>query len=509
VARRRATALRINSQAAVEPMSKLLLIDLSSLFRPIWEMSGQEADQDHASRATVGAVHAMARDYDHVGIACDSPKSWRKELTPTYKANRPASQEPMLHQLRLAQEQLAKDGFPVWQAEGFEADDVLGAAVAKLKGEHDIIIASSDKDLTQLVEDGDGFSVRVKSLRTGDVMGPDEVEKKFGVRPDQMRDLLALWGDASDGVKGVDGVGQKKGAELIKKHGSLTNIYAKLGDSCTALDLTPNMFSKLKEGEQTAALAWKLVGLRTDVELPFADIFKPRVPQNTDAEFEEEENMGDMADEANNEDEAEARRGEPRVEPKKSDPPPPVEKFEAPSTALALAPTEWSRGLEPRSYEEATIAAKHMFSSKMFQAFGTPQSVLAIILAGRELGLGVMQSLRGFHMVQGKPVMSADLMAALVLNSGKCKQFRCIKTDATKATIRCQRIGDDEPLDVSFTIEEARQAGLLKSGGNWDKYPSAMLVARAKATAARLMFPDVVAGLYTAEEMGREDLEAA
>lgn len=112
---------------------RLLLVDLSSLFRPIWEMSGQEADQDHASRATVGAVHTMAHGYDGVAICCDSRKSWRKELAPTYKANRPPSEEPMLHQLRLAQEQLRKDGFPVWQVDGMEADDICAAAVKWLK----------------------------------------------------------------------------------------------------------------------------------------------------------------------------------------------------------------------------------------------------------------------------------------------------------------------------------------------------------------------------------------
>ena len=491
---------------------KILLVDLSSLFRPIWEMSGQEADQDHASRATVGAVHTMASGYDHVAICCDSPKSWRKELTPTYKANRPPSQAPMLHQLRLAQEQLAKDGFPVWQAEGFEADDVIASAVsAILRPEMSIVIASSDKDLTQCVvsTDQDGqYGVFVKSIRTGDVMGPDEVKAKFGVFPSAMVDWLCLVGDASDAVKGVPGVGPKRATELLQKHGSLFELYQKLGDSCTVLGLTPSIFSALKENLATVELARQLITLRTDVALPFADIFRPRVAQTKDAEFEEEKDMGDMADEANNEDEAAARRDEPR--PAIVEKPIPLEpKFETASTALAVAPQEWSKGLEPRSYEEAVKASKHLFDSRLFQAFGTPQAVLAIVLAGRELNLGVMQSLRGFHMVQGKPVMSADLMAALVLNSGKCKQFRCIKTDASKATIRVQRIGDDEPLDVSFTIEEALQAGLVKSGSGWEKYPTAMLVARAKATAARLMFPDVVAGLYTAEELGREDLEAA
>lgn len=114
-------------------MSRLLLVDLSSLFRPLWEMSGDKPDVDYAAKATVARVHELSQGFDGVAIACDSRKSWRKELCPTYKAQRPAQEEPMYHQLALAKEQLAADGFPVWEAEGFEADDVIASAVAWLK----------------------------------------------------------------------------------------------------------------------------------------------------------------------------------------------------------------------------------------------------------------------------------------------------------------------------------------------------------------------------------------
>lgn len=470
-------------------------------------MSGQEADQDHASRATVGAVHTMASGYDGVAVCCDSPKSWRKEMAPTYKANRPASQEPMLHQLRLAQEQLRKDGFPVWQAEGFEADDVIASAVEqaeKIQTHTDVTIASSDKDLCQLVRRG----VSVKSIRSGAIMGPEEVKAKFGVTPEQMKDWLCLVGDTSDNVVGVKGIGAKRATELLNQHGSLAALYSKLGDSCSVLGLTPSMFTNLKDGLQNAELARKLITLRTDVELPFEEIFKPRVAEKTEAEFEEEEN--DMAEVTDND------TGEvmttPEPEQRKSDPPPPpaaAVRDAVTMAAMITAPAEWAKGLEPRSYDEAVKASKHMFDSRLFQGYGTPQAVLAIILAGRELNVGVMASLRGFHNIKGKVAMAAGLMAALILRSPQCKQFRCIKTSATECTYRAQRVADEGFLDVTFTMADAERAGLLRGDSNWSKYPQDMLVARCIARAARMVFPDVCFGLYTPEELGREDLEVA
>ena len=497
---------------------KLLLVDLSSVFRPIWEMSGQESDQDHASRATVARVHGLAQSFDGTAICCDSRKSWRRELAPTYKANRPPSEEPMLHQLRLAQEQLAADGFPVWQVDGFEADDLIATAVRhyiepEKALDTEVMIESGDKDLMQLVEP------RVQVRTRKGAYGPAEVQARFGVRPDQMRDWIVLVGDKSDNVAGVPGIGEKRAAELLQKHGSLFSIYQNLGDSCTRLGLTPSTFTALKESVQVVELGRKLVSLREDVELPFAQIFEPRKPKTKDAEFtQEDEDMGEMADEANSTDEAEERRNEPRSEPPPASPIAKTSEKEKSEDFAAepekgadmvLAPAEWSKGLEPRSYAQAKLAAWHMYNSRLFAAFGTWQSVLAVILAGRELGLGVMQSLRGFHIVEGKPVLSSGLMAALVLNSGKAKVFRCIHTSPTKATFRAQRIGDDDFIEVSFTIEEARAAGLIKPRSGWEKYPADMLVARATARAARLVFPDVCAGLYLAEELGREDLEAA
>lgn len=497
---------------------KLLLVDLSSLFRPIWEMSGAEADQDHASRATVGAIHTMSHGYDGVAICCDSRRSWRKELAPTYKANRPPSQEPMIHQLRLAQEQLRKDGFPVWEAEGFEADDVIASAVGMLGREEpmDVVIASSDKDLCQLVcVRADGFSARVKSLRSGDVMGPAEIEKKFGVRPDQMVDWLCLVGDSSDNVKGIDGIGPKRAVALLQEHGSLRNLYSKLGGSCTVLGLTPSMFTNLKDGVQNAELARKLVTLRTDVELPFEEIFKPRAPQRAEKLAEEDLDMGDAIDNDTGE---VTQAKEPATEPKKSDPPP--EKTDATNVvqmrptddvkdvkgpSVALTTVEWEAELEPRGLNQVNWYAQKLFNARIFAGYGTYEGVMTTILLGRELGLGMMGSLRGIHLMEvkgrQKHALSADLMAALVLQSPQCKFFEPVELTPTKATYRTHRAGSAKPFELTFDIDEARAAGLVRPDSNWTKWPIDMCKARCVARLARTIYPDVCFGLYVTEEL--------
>jgi hypothetical protein len=120
-------------------------------------------------------------------------------------------------------------------------------------------------------------------------------------------------------------------------------------------------------------------------------------------------------------------------------------------------------------------------------------------MAGHELGLSPMSALRTIHVVKGKPVLSADVMAGLALSSGLASYFRCVESTAQVATYETHRKGDPSPVRLSFTIQQAQQAGLA-GGDNWRKYPDAMLRARAKAALARDVYPDALAGCYTEDE---------
>jgi hypothetical protein len=174
---------------------------------------------------------------------------------------------------------------------------------------------------------------------------------------------------------------------------------------------------------------------------------------------------------------------------------------------LAPAPAEWERQLDPRSPKEARLLAQDMFASRMFSAYGTQQGVLSTVLVGRELGLPAMAALRSIHVVEGRHTLSAGLMVALVLKSGLAEYFEPVEFDEKKATFVTKRVGARKEVTLSHTIEMAVIAGLVKEKSNWVKTPIDMLCARAQSRLARMIYPDLLAGLYTPDEL--EEMKAA
>jgi hypothetical protein len=161
-----------------------------------------------------------------------------------------------------------------------------------------------------------------------------------------------------------------------------------------------------------------------------------------------------------------------------------------------------SHAFEPGSYGEAMEMAKTLVESRMFANVRTPEAAFAIIATGRELGFSMMQSLRGIHIIEGKPTLSADAMAGLVKSRPEvCTYFRCVETTDKVAVYETQRAGDP-PTRMQFTIEDAQRAGAT-SKDNWKKYPAAMLRARAITALARAVYPDLLMGLYDPDELER------
>lgn len=150
----------------------------------------------------------------------------------------------------------------------------------------------------------------------------------------------------------------------------------------------------------------------------------------------------------------------------------------------------------PRNLEEVrTLSATIAKSSLLPDALrGKEADVLVSIMAGQELGLSPMAALRGVHVVKGKPVLAADTMVGVVLGSGLADYFTCIAETATSVTYETKRRGAPQPQQCTWTMEDAKRAGL--DGDNWRKYPRAMLKARCKAMLARDCYPDVLAGCY-------------
>ncbi|MEP2734995.1 MAG: DNA polymerase I [Erythrobacter sp.] len=226
----------------------------------------------------VGAVYGyttmlwkLADDLDaadgptHLAVILDaSSKSFRNDIYPEYKANRPPAPEDLVPQFPLIRDATRAFSLPCIEQQGLEADDLIAsyARAAQAKGWNTTIV-SSDKDLMQLVSEVDGARIDMLDTMKNQRIYTDEVHDKFGVTPDLVGDVLALMGDSVDNVPGIYGIGPKTASKLIAEHGSLT----------AALDYAPEMKkSKLKErlleGRAEAELSRILVALKEDAELP-------------------------------------------------------------------------------------------------------------------------------------------------------------------------------------------------------------------------------------------------
>lgn len=165
-----------------------------------------------------------------------------------------------------------------------------------------------------------------------------------------------------------------------------------------------------------------------------------------------------------------------------------------------------STALVPISIEQAKEMATTISVSSLLPAAlrNKPADVFVTLLAGHELGLAPMQALRSFHVINGKPVMTAELMVALCKRrSDVCKYFQLVESTPESCTYKTQRIGDPDPTSMTWTIEQARIAQLITPGSTWMKHPAAMLRARCSSSLARAVFPDVMLGVLEEDE-GRE-----
>ncbi|MDO5633139.1 MAG: DNA polymerase I [Paracoccus sp. (in: a-proteobacteria)] len=158
----------------------------------------------------------------HAAVIFDhSSKTFRNEIFPDYKANRPPPPEDLRPQFPLTREATRAFNIACIETEGFEADDIIATLACRGRDAGgSVTIISSDKDLMQLVGDGVGMLDPIK----GKTIGPDEVAEKFGVGPDRVVDVQALAGDSVDNVPGAPGIGIKTAAQLIQEYGDLETL---------------------------------------------------------------------------------------------------------------------------------------------------------------------------------------------------------------------------------------------------------------------------------------------
>lgn len=155
--------------------------------------------------------------------------------------------------------------------------------------------------------------------------------------------------------------------------------------------------------------------------------------------------------------------------------------------------------LEPRTIDEAITLAKAAVASRLYSV-ASPEAALMILLTGRDLGLTASQSLRAVYVVNGKPVVSSDAMVAAIRRSGLATSWRVVESTVERCTITTKRAGEDEPESETFSMDDAKRAGLDRKDV-WRAYPRDMLRHRCAAALARRVYPDVILGCYAPGEL--------
>lgn len=276
----------------------LVLIDGSSYlyraFHALPPLTNSKGQPTGAIKGVVNMLRRMTRDYpdSQIAVIFDAKgKTFRDDLYADYKANRP----PMPDDLRLQVEpiyQVVKAmGLPLLIVEGVEADDVIGTLARQAtEQQRDVVISTGDKDMAQLVTE----HVTLINTMTETKLNIQGVKDKYGFGPELMIDYLALMGDSSDNIPGVEGVGEKTALALLQGIGGIDAIYADL-EKVRTLDFrgAKKMPEKLLEQKDMAYLSYKLATIKTDVELDVTPAsIKNALPDNaqlktlfTDLEF--------------------------------------------------------------------------------------------------------------------------------------------------------------------------------------------------------------------------------
>ncbi|MEM7049190.1 MAG: DNA polymerase I [Acidobacteriota bacterium] len=265
-----------------ESRPRLFLVDgYSNIFRAFYAIRNLSSSKGEPTNAVFGFVNMLRKlladhDPEYIGVALDvGKKTVRTEKYAEYKANRAPMPEDLKAQLPNIRRVLEAYQIPILEAEGYEADDVLGSLADRASGEgFDVVLVSADKDLFQLI----GENVSMFHTGRDKTYDPALVSEDFGVPPEQVIDVLALMGDASDNVPGVPGIGAKGAVGLVKEHGSVEKLIE------VAPDLKRKSYREgLQEHADKARLSKELVTIHRDLPIPFEPESLRRDPPDDEA----------------------------------------------------------------------------------------------------------------------------------------------------------------------------------------------------------------------------------
>ena len=257
-------------------MSKLMILDGNSIvnraFYGVRLLSTREGLYTNAIFGFLNILQKLVGEEhpDALCVAFDrKAPTFRHLAYDGYKAKRHAMPEELAVQMPVLKDVLEAMRIPRYELDGWEADDLLGTVSRKCEAVGwDCVIVTGDKDALQLVTAR--TTVSLVTTRMGQTtvkrMTPEAFEEAYGFEPVKMIDLKGLWGDTSDQIPGVKGIGEKTAMSLIQQYGTIAEIYERFD----TLDLKPAVRKKLDEGREQAALSYDLARIRCDAPISFA-----------------------------------------------------------------------------------------------------------------------------------------------------------------------------------------------------------------------------------------------
>ena len=256
----------------------LVLVDGSSyLFRAyhaLPDLISSKGQPTGAIKGTISMIRKLISDYpgSEVIVVFDAKgKTFRNEIYSDYKANRPAMPEDLRSQISIIREIVLLMGLPMLSVYGVEADDVMGTLAAQASERNfNTLISTMDKDLAQLVSP----NVTLLNTMTGNILDEAGVKEKFGVRPNQIIDYLALVGDSADNIPGVPKCGPKTAVKWLEQYGSLENL------SSSAHEIKGKVGENLRVSLEFLPMSFDLATIREDLSLEESlDSLKKRQPE--------------------------------------------------------------------------------------------------------------------------------------------------------------------------------------------------------------------------------------
>lgn len=269
----------------------VVLMDASLYVFRAWHALAPEWQDDEgwATHAVHGFTHVLLQVLEqlkptHLAVCFDNAlsTSFRNDFYPAYKANREPPDTALTRQFTHCQGVVRALGVLSLCDKRYEADDLIGTLAhrARIAGKR-ILVLSADKDLTQLLREGDEQWDFGKDRR----YSPKDVEEKFGVRPEQIVDWLALAGDPIDNIPGVNGIGQQTAARLLKHFGSLDAIYERINEiEFLKIRGAGTLKARLREQREHAYISQRLSAIATDAPAPELDALKLRAGDPSEIE---------------------------------------------------------------------------------------------------------------------------------------------------------------------------------------------------------------------------------